>query len=118
MRFEDLPAMTDEFGVRQVMGGSSAEADRTAEIVRASIAYMKSRDVIGLGEACKNDDENCSFWASIGRFIMMPRPRFSKEMLVLFSHSYFLIFKYTGECEKNSVYMKRSCGPACGICHI
>mmetsp|Transcript_9928 Transcript_9928/g.15257 ORF Transcript_9928/g.15257 Transcript_9928/m.15257 type:complete len:294 (-) Transcript_9928:2041-2922(-) len=80
---------TAEFGEKQLVSGT--EYLKTLEIVRKSVEYMKNQDAElseSVLEKCRNANELCSFWASLG------------------------------ECEKNEAFMELKCAPACNACDL
>lgn len=82
---------TAKFGAAQSARGDKKK--ETLDNVKAMLDYMeKSEDYLSLPSTirqnCKNNNEFCSFWASIG------------------------------ECQNNIAFMKIQCAPACQTCHL
>lgn len=77
-----------DFGVDQKVEGSEEENTKTQKVIFSTIRYMRELRNTNpeAADLCRNLDELCAFWAS------------------------------DDECEKNSVFMKQSCGPCCQSC--
>jgi len=61
-------AATERFGDRQVAEGD--DAAHTLELIKQSIDYMASDQVMSLPktirEGCRNKHDLCTFWATVG----------------------------------------------------
>ena len=83
---------TNQFGVGQRMPTKPDEAAKTAEYVKKTVEYMKrvwkEEEFSRVRHKCRNQHEDCTFWASLG------------------------------ECEANPKYMQTNCAPACETCHL
>jgi hypothetical protein len=66
----DLLAMTEEFGSRQLVGGTPEVKEEMLEVIKKSIEYVKSEQILALPEAlrelCKNQNEACTAWSVMG----------------------------------------------------
>jgi hypothetical protein len=71
----DLLAMTEEFGSRQLVGGTPEVKEEMLEVIKKSIEYVKSEQILALPEAlrqlCKNQDEACAYWSVMGVSVSM-----------------------------------------------
>ena len=88
---EEREKMRKSYGVAQVVDGPKEESTPNWERLLAVHKYMTKTVFVDplykdVRDTCKNQEERCTFWASIG------------------------------ECEKNPSYMITSCGPACFAC--
>ena len=93
---------SEGFGKRQVVTGSNSE--QTIEVLKACVDYMASDQIIGHEHVCINEEENCSFWAGIGKVIFvffLPKVSdrntfsvhiFSSKLLLLFYFFFKTIF--------------------------
>ena len=82
-----------QFGVKQNAGGNNDDKQRkTSARLDESFQYMRrvwsEEKFQGVRHKCKNQHEDCTFWASLG------------------------------ECEANPKYMKTDCAPACYTCDL
>ena len=85
----DLFQVAAMYGKPQTIPPSmGSERDKVVDTLRSSFQYMEDFKLKRktLFDNCKNDHEQCAFWASIG------------------------------ECDANPSYMKISCAPACQTC--
>jgi hypothetical protein len=67
----DLLAMTEEFGFRQLLVGGTPEfKEEMLEVIKKSIEYVKSEQIVALPEAlrniCRNMNEQCTAWSVMG----------------------------------------------------
>jgi len=67
---EELVHQTNQFGVEQVATGDRIE--QTLEVISNSIEYMKelNNKRIPRRKNCKNLQEYCSFWTTVGTFVI------------------------------------------------
>ena len=85
----ELAKMTEHYGTKQTLPPISGEEyEKVRKTLKASFEYMEEFRMENkvLFENCKNDHEQCAFWASIG------------------------------ECDVNPSYMKINCAPVCQTC--
>jgi len=83
-------ASTTQFGLEQSLPNNEDKRELTKKRIEESVEYMKrvwkDDEFSKVRHKCRNTQEDCTFWASIG------------------------------ECEANANYMKTNCAPACFSC--
>jgi ShK domain-like len=91
---QDAPVDSSLFGVIQevtVVNATTSEKEKkerlgTLAVIQATSDYMAKRRIFKIKDPCRNHNEKCSYWASIG------------------------------ECQNNVDFMVEQCSPACLSC--
>jgi len=104
---EQLIVQTTQYGVLQEAIGDKKE--QTMEVIARSSEYVKNLTELIRITKCSNKHEYCSFWAADGTSFVCWKIVWRSDGLLALTNDC--------ECERNSAWMKKNCGPACGNCH-